>query len=125
MNDREDTLRAYNKGELIFTSNGKWLYPLFELERFLEARNFAVEDLYVEDDIVGKASALLICRMGIRKGLAGILSKPAESVFRNAGVEYDFREKVKRILCQTEELLAEIDDPERAFMILKERAQLG
>lgn len=125
MNDREDTLRAFNKGELIFTSNGKWLYPLFELEKHLQAHKFAGEDLYVEDDIVGKASALLICRMGIRKVLAGILSRPAESVFQKAGVEYDFKEKVERILCQTEELLAEIDDPDRAFLILKERAQLG
>jgi hypothetical protein len=124
VNDREDTLRAFYKGELIFTSNGKWLYPLFELEKHLQAHKFAGEDLYVEDDIVGKASALLICRMGIRKVLAGILSKPGEGVFQNAGVEYDYKQKVERILCQTEDLLAEIDDPEKANIILKERARL-
>lgn len=128
MIDREDTrketLRAFYRGSLIFSSDGRWLHPLFELEAFLKQQTYDGGDLYVEDDVVGKASALLICRMGIRKVRAGVLSRLAERVFREENIEYSFQEKVERILCQTEELLASVDDIETAYDLLKERARL-
>ena len=54
-------------GRTAFTSAGKWLHPLFELEEYLGARGIDGSSGEVHDRIVGRASAFLITRLGIRR----------------------------------------------------------
>jgi hypothetical protein len=118
----EVTLRAF-KGELeVFSSNGKWLHPLFELEEFLSASSYPPDSLRVEDKIVGKAAALLLVRLGIRKVDAGVLSKLGEEVLKRHRIRYSAVEIVDRIECRTELLLAEVEEPEQAYRIVAARA---
>ena len=122
MEERADTLTAYHDGKPIFTSNGNWLYPLFELESYLAKQTFDPREIRVVDTIIGKAAAILLCRIGIGAVEAGILSKPGERVFKSREVDYTFGELVDLIACATEEILSPIDDFEEAYEILLARA---
>ena len=99
MTAQAPTLIVLQDGTPIFTSYGKWLYPLFE-----------------------KAAALLIYRLGFRTVQAGILSRLGEAVLQHHGIAYTYEQLVDRIHCQTEELLATVEDPEAAYRLVQARA---
>jgi hypothetical protein len=119
----EVSLELLENGVRVFSSRGKWLHPLLDLEEFLAHRNPAREDLSLRDKIVGRAAALLIVRLGIPEVHAGILSRPAEAIFRERGVRYTFDSLVERIACRTEELLSDVTDPEAAHVLVVARAR--
>jgi len=118
----ENTLEVYTDGNLIFSSTGKWLHPLFELEDFLASGAYEHARLLVKDKIVGKAGALLLVRLGVLRVKAGILSELGRSVFDRHAVRYEYGKLVPRILCQTEHLLERIDDLENAYALIAARA---
>ena len=122
MADRPETLRVSQAGQTIFSSNGKWLHPLFDLGDHLGGLDCDPATLCLEDSVVGKAAAFLVWRLGIRTIKAGVLSRRAQAVLESAGIDYRYDELVDRILCQTEDLLAAVTDPEEAHRILRERA---
>ena len=116
------TLSVLRDGVPIFTSHSKWLHPLFELEDYLADHPISPDGLVLQDKIIGKAAALLIHRLGFRTVKAGILSKPGEAVLQCDGIAYAYEQIVDRIRCQTEELLAEVEESEDAYDLLKVRA---
>jgi len=116
------TLTVLQDGTPLFTSFGKWLYPLMELEAYLAAHPLPTEHLLLQDTIIGKAAALLIHRLGFRTVQAGVLSRLAEVVLQRYGFAYTYEQLVERIHCQTEELLATVEDPEEAYQLVKGRA---
>jgi len=116
------TLTVLHNGTPIFTSSSKWLHPLFELEDYLADHAFQPENLILQDKIIGKAAALLIHRLGFRNVKAGILSRRGEAVLQRHGMVYTYEQLVDRIHCQTEELLATVEDPEEAYQLVKVRA---
>src|SRR4029434_284505 len=119
---QEPTLTVLYEGSPIFTSHGKWLHPLFELEAYLAEHSIQPESLILQDKIIGKAAALLIHRLGFRTVKAGVLSKLGEAVLQRHGIVYSYAQLVERIHCQTEELLTTIEDPEEAYQLVKVRA---
>jgi hypothetical protein len=116
------TLIVFHNGTPIFTSHSKWLHPLFELEDYLAEHPIQPDQLILQDKIIGKAAALLIYRMGFHTVKAGILSRLGEAVLQRHGVTYTYEQLVDRIHCQTEELLAIVEDPEAAYRLVKVRA---
>ncbi len=122
MEERADTLTAYHNGKPIFTSNSNWLHPIFELEGYLAKHTYDAGDIHVEDTIIGKAAAILFCRLGISSIEAGLMSRLGEQVFKSQNVRYSSDKMVDRISCETEDILAQIDDFEEAYAILQERA---
>ena len=118
----EPTLPVFRNGTPIFTSHGKWLYPLFELEAYLADHAFQPAHCLLQDNIIGKAAALLIHRLGFRIVKAGILSRLREAVLLRHGISYTSEQLVDRIHCQTEELLATVEEPEEAYRLVKVRA---
>jgi hypothetical protein len=119
----EVTLRVYHGQREVFSSIGKWLHPLFELEEFLRASSHHPRSLRAEDKIVGKAAALLLVRLGIRRVKAGVMSRLGRDVLERHRVQYSAGQTVERIDCRTEILLAEVEDPEQAYRIVRARAQ--
>jgi Domain of unknown function (DUF1893) len=116
------TLTVLHEGTPIFTSHGTWLHPLFELEEYLAEHAFQPENLLLQDKIIGKAAALLIHRLGFCTVKAGVLSRMAAVVLHRYGIAYSCEQLVDRIHCQTEELLATVEDPEEAYQLVKVRA---
>ena len=76
----------------------------------------------LQDKIIGKAAALLIHRLGFRTVKAGVLSRLGEAVLQRHAIAYTYDQLVDRIHCQTEELLATVEDPEEAYRLVKARA---
>jgi zinc transport system ATP-binding protein len=119
---QEPTLTVFRNGTPIFTSNSKWLHPLFELEAYLADHPIQPENLILQDKIIGKAAALLIHRLGFRTVEAGILSRLGEAVLQRYGIAYTYELLVDRIHCQTETLLADVEDPGEAYRLVQVRA---
>lgn len=106
----------------VFSSNGKWLYPLFDLEKFLNSQDYETSKLILYDKIIGKASALIIIRLGIKNVEGGIVSKPAEAAFKKWDIKYSIEASVNFIDCKTEQLLMDVFDPEEVYQIIIKRA---
>jgi len=120
---REHALEVYQGETLIFYSDGKWLHPLLDLEQFLATRPYDPGALSIHDKIVGRAAALLIVRLGVRRVHADILSELGADALRHFHVAFDYDRLVPRIACQTEALLGDELDLERAHALILERAR--
>jgi zinc transport system ATP-binding protein len=120
----QPTLELFSDSRLVFSSAGKWLHPLFELEDFLAGAGSGLNPagLSLRDKVAGKAAALMIVRLGIRRVHAGVLSRLGKQVFEAYQVEHTWDQLVDRIACQTETALARIDDPGEAYAWLQRRA---
>ncbi len=114
----DTTLEFIIDGRVLFASTGKWLHPLFDLERFLSSQGIDTRAAEVRDKIVGRGSAFLIARMGIRRVHAGVLSRLGKDVLDRAGVACSWESLVDRIQCRTEGLLRDTTDPEQAYRLL-------
>jgi Domain of unknown function (DUF1893) len=110
-------------GQVLFSSTGKWLHPLFELERFLKTQEVHASMGEIRDKVVGRGSAFLMVRLGIRRAHAGLLSRLGKDVLERAGVTFTWDTLVDEIQCSTEGILREVTDPEDAYPILAERAR--
>ena len=123
MSLNELSLLVQVDGNVVFQSTGKWLYPLFDLEEYLTRHPIDLTKATLFDKVVGKASALLMARLGVSCVHGAIMSKLAMEVLKHHNVTYSYDEVVERISCQTELLLATIDDLDEAYQILCKRAQ--
>ncbi len=108
--------------QVLFSSTGKWLYPLFDLEDYLQEHPGLLKNATVWDKVIGKAAALLILRMGGSRIHGVLMSELAAKLLDKAGVAHSFDTLVPQIDCQTEELLKDIVDPDEAYDILCKRA---
>jgi zinc transport system ATP-binding protein len=115
------TLRLYEGPDVIFTSEKHWLHPLFDLEDFFRAGGHDPARTRLVDQITGRAAAFLVARLGIRELETRVLSRRAVPVLQEHGVTFRCHELVDRILCATEELLADTLSLEEAWALLQER----
>jgi hypothetical protein len=122
VSDSKNSLEVYRDKELVFSSRGKWFYPLFELEKFLAENDIPGRELYVRDKVTGRGAAFLIVRLGIRKLHTGLLIRLGQSVLENWHAEYTRDTLVDKIDCRTEDLLADETDPEKVYALLSARA---
>jgi zinc transport system ATP-binding protein len=107
---------------ILFTTTGRWLYPLFELKAFLKMRrDIPVAQCHLHDRLIGKAAALLIVGLGIRSVSTEVLSQLGKEVFLQRNIPIAATTEVDRIACATEELLRDVDDPAEAWRRIRER----
>jgi hypothetical protein len=111
------------EGKVLFSSTGKWLHPLFELEQFLKKRGINASSGEIRDKVVGRGSAFLMVRLGVRTAHAGLLSRLGKDILERAGVTFTWDTLIDEIQCSTEGILRTIVDPEEAYPILAERAR--
>jgi hypothetical protein len=120
--DMECTLKVFHKEKRIMCSQGKWLYPLFELETILKKNKIISEDIYVHDKIVGRAAALMLMYLGVKHIHAEILSKPGLEILEIYDIDYDYESLVEKITCKTEEMLQHENNPQKAYEVIKSLA---
>lgn len=116
------SLEVYRAGQCVFSSDGVWLHPLFELEQAIKTNSLITGELTVRDKIVGAASAFLIVFLGIKTLHAGTLSRRGEAVLQRFGVTVTWNTLVDRISCATESILDPAMDVNEAVAILRARA---
>lgn len=116
------SLAVFNGEQLIFTSGAKWLHPLFAFERFLATYSGKRDLLCAHDRAAGKAAAILMARLGIRRAHIDLVSDLARDVYERHGIALSYGQRIDRLLCQTETLLSSMEDEEEIYLLLKERA---
>ncbi len=118
----EHSLIVRSANQVIFTSDQHWLYPLFELEDYLENNKLSACDLYLTDKIAGKAAACLIVRLGIKQCHIELLSERAIPVFKLHGIQFTYDQLVEHIQCRTEDLITDKMNIDDAWLFLRKRA---
>lgn len=127
------TLAVYNNDTLIFSSFGKWLTPLFELEVFFSTYTGPKDNLCIHDTAVGKAAAVLMFRMGIKHIYANLASRLAiqyiEEINKNIEnpeekLSIEYTSIVDRLLCATENQLEDLFNNDEMYRLLRLRAKL-
>ncbi len=117
------SLEVLDQGRVVFTSTGKWLHPLLDLERFLTQERLDASGLIAHDTIVGRAAAALMVRMGFRTVKSRMMSTCAVTLFERYGVAFCHDVLVEKIACRTEELITAGMDLEAIHGMILERAQ--
>lgn len=123
--EQNTTLAVFNDDECIFTSEKKWLHPLFDLESFLQNfENHSV--LSAHDTAIGKAAAVLMTRMGITFIHAELISRLALSYLEQfcPQVTVSYSHVVDRLMCATEAQLEPLSDADEMYYLLRKRAKL-
>lgn len=125
-------LNIYKDEALFFSSQSKWLHPIFEFEDFLKKENAKnntqpcseMLNLTAHDSAIGKAAAVLLVRLGIKKMHGDLVSSLAvDYVTKTLGkdcITYD--KLVDRLMCQTENILDSLTDVDEMYYILRQRA---
>lgn len=100
------------KGQSLRTSTQRGVQPLMAL---LEED---MSGFSAADKVVGKATALLYCLMGVSAVYAAVISEPALAVLERHGIRVSFKSAVPYIVnrqgngsCPMELATAHIDDP--------------
>lgn len=122
INQDKVSLQVIFDGKIVYKSFGKWLYPLFNLEDHLKEHPLDMSRVEIRDKVIGKAAALLILRLGTGRVYGETISELGIGVFEAANLPYSYGQMVPRISCKTEKLLADVDDPEEAYLIICQRA---
>lgn len=117
------SLLVIRDDEIIFQSDGKWLYPLFDLEDYLNNTQHNLEKTIVWDKVIGKASALLLLYLKAERVHGELISDLAFEVFEHFQIPLSYDQRVPRIKCKTETLLLDINDPDQAYQNLCKRAK--
>jgi zinc transport system ATP-binding protein len=120
---KQNTLEVFQNSRIIFHSDKKWLYPVFDFEDFLKAHTYDHTSLNAHDKVVGKAAALLMIRLGVGNLHGDVMSQLADDVLTRVSMNHSYDKLVERIDCQTEEILSDIDDADTAYEILCKRAK--
>lgn len=117
------TICLCKNGECLY-SEKKGIAPMMDLI----ASGANLEGYSVADLVVGKAAALLFVKCGIKNVFAKTLSENGKKILERFGIDYEYETLAEKIInragtdiCPMEKAVANTDDPEEAFKILKNR----
>ena len=86
----------------------------------------------VADTVVGKAAALLFVKCGIKEVFAKTLSEKAKKVLDDHGIYLEYATLTEKIInregtdiCPMEKAVTDTDNPEEAYLILKNKLKLS
>jgi hypothetical protein len=119
----EHSLEVYDGDRRVFVCDGRWLHPLFDLERFLSSSPIVPARLRAADRIVGKAAAMILVHLGLGAVYGDTMSRLAARFLGERGIPHAHRILVDEIACRTESLLLDEDDPAKAYDLVLERAR--
>ena len=117
----DDTLRVYEGGKLIFTSDKDRLLPLVEyIDKFASHHRNVV----IFDKIMGRAAALLCIKANCQEVYSPLGSQPAVEVLGKRGIKYHLTRTVPCIQTPDEkmcpmELLSIGKEPEEFYQLIK------
>lgn len=118
-----DTLNIFEGKDLVFSSKSNWLNPLFEADDFFNTKSKKYTNLAAHDTAGGKAAAALMIRMNIKRVHFNLISEQAINILEKHNVEVFYDKKVKKILCMTEDLLADETNIDRIYSFLRIKAK--
>ena len=111
------------KDSNIYRSSRRGVAPLMGfLEESIDLTGFSAAD-----KVVGKATALLYCLLGVHAVYAHVMSKPALQVLQSHKIKTAYGQLVSAIQnragngqCPMEQATASIDDPHQALLAIRQ-----
>ena len=107
-----------------YTSTKRGIAPILEI---INQDIELLQDAIVADKVIGKAAALLLIYGKVKHIHADVISELAMDVLSQYKVSFTFEQKVPYIInrtktdmCPMERCVLDINNPEHAFMALKE-----
>ncbi len=122
-------IEIFHNNKLIFRDQGKWLHPLFKAGDYLAEtagrleNEYPIAELFLKDTVIGRAAALLIVNLGIKKCHGDLMSRKALPIFKKFGVTCSWDRMIDAIECKTEDIFSENDSPAKAEVLLRARAE--
>lgn len=131
MNDLQIAKNNLSGHTICLCKNGECLYSekkgIAPMMDFI-ASGANLEGYSVADLVVGKAAALLFVKCGIKNVFAKTLSENGKKILERFGIDYEYETLAEKIInragtdiCPMEKAVANTDDSEEAFKILKNR----
>lgn len=119
------TICLCKNGELIF-SEKRGIAPMMGfIASGTDLKGYSVADI-----VVGKAAALLFVKCGIKSVFAKTLSESGKTVLEKYAIPYEYGTLTEKIInrdgtdiCPMEKTVLNTDDPEQAYILLKEKLQ--
>lgn len=115
------------KGNNVYTSKKTGIAPLMEL---IDKGCDEYSGASVADKIVGKAAAMLFCKIGITSVYAKVISRPGLEYLRHHGVNVSYEILTERIInrvgndvCPMEKAVTSVSDYNEGYYILKQRIE--
>lgn len=113
---------VFCRGHAVFTDTRRGIRPILDLiDREQDLRGFSVAD-----KVVGKAAALLYCRLGIAQVYTPVISTPAMAVLEENRIAFQYDKAVLSIfnrsrtdLCPMEKAVLNISDPDEALVAIR------
>ena len=119
-------LKIFDGNKLIFSSQSKWLHPIFEFEDFLADYEGSKDHFRAWDSAIGKAAAVLLLRLGVKQLHGELVSELAvkytTQTLGEGKITWDTL--VDRLMCQTESQLENLSDSDEMYYLLRQRAKL-
>ena len=117
------TICLCRNGELVF-SEKRGIAPMMGfIADGTDLNGYSVADI-----VVGKAAALLFVKCGIKAVFAKTLSESGKSILEKYGVPCEYGTLAEKIInregtdiCPMEKTVLNVDDPEQAYILLKEK----
>lgn len=126
LNKTDATFVAVRNGR-IMDSHDRGIAPIMAL---VLADTNALRGTCVADKVIGKAAALLLVRAGVERLFANTISEHAMSLLSEYHLTFEFGQSVPYIMnragdgmCPMESLVLEVNDPEEAFRVLRDRTR--
>lgn len=130
INDLRNILLKENHTIVIYRSDASMIFSdergVAPLMKLLSEDRLQLKGALVADKVIGKAAALLMAYGYVKEVYTPTISAPAIEVFKRHNIKTHYDNKVERIinrkgdgLCPMETLCLNIDDPEKAFQLIK------
>ena len=126
LNKTDATFVAVRNGR-IMDSHDRGIAPIMAL---VLADTNALRGACVADKVIGKAAALLLVRAGVERLFANTISEHAMSLLSEYHLTFEFGQSVPYIMnragdgmCPMQSLVLEVNDPEEAFRVLRDRTR--
>ena len=117
------TLNVFNDNDLIFKSSSSWLYPLFELENFLNNSSTKYNNLSAHDTTGGKAAAAIMIKLKVKRVNFNLVSLKAKNLLDNNNIEAVYSKHIEKLLCKTEDLFENENSVDTIYEKIKIRAK--
>lgn len=127
LKNRDLNLVLVKDGELIFESRLPNVKGLLKVKEKVGGR---ARECTLGDRVVGRAAALICAYLGVQAVFGVVMSEGAEKVLENEDITYNHEKLVPFIkdekdgsTCPFEELVENLEDPEKAYREVKSRVK--
>lgn len=111
-------------GRIVYQDKGNGVKPIMKL---LDTDREMLEDAVIVDKLIGKAAALLLCLGEVRRIYAITMSEAGKAYLEQVGITAECEKCIGMIsnrkkdgICPLERAVGDIDDPQVAYVRLKE-----